>query len=116
MSSSVSRDGLGKIDCTVCGKLREIPPAHPGYDVTHAKLKDAAARGCQLCDLLRQVSEVAHGVHSVNNEASVSVYPHNNHDSGEPAVLSIRWDYRASTGEGQYIHNVLLHVMSGESH
>jgi hypothetical protein len=111
MSTLVSREGLGKIDCAVCSKLREDFPENYGYNVTHVMLREAAASGCEVCNVLEEVSEVAHGHHLVNDDAIVSVRAP---DDRDPAFLSIWWDYRPSTGAGEYFHKVLYHVIPGE--
>lgn len=43
-------------DCSLCHGLRQTPPLilHTKY----AELKEAAAKGCELCDILVEVSKI----------------------------------------------------------
>jgi hypothetical protein len=56
-AEEVLHHGMSDAGCSVCRKLRL--PVPYSMSTHYEALQDAAANGCELCDLFRQVSEVA---------------------------------------------------------
>jgi hypothetical protein len=83
---------MSDTDCQVCWNLR-LP--YPEFiNTTYEELEDAGVDGCELCDLLRRISEAAcvNANALVRDAWNITVSPKVIGEHGDPAYLVVEWD------------------------